>query len=221
MIRVLIADDQELLRHSIRYVLDDQQDIQVVGTAKNGREALELAKRLKPDVLLMDVRMPEIDGVKCTELVKSSCPRTRVLILTTFDDDEYVFGALCNGASGYILKGISMQDLIAAVHETAAGGSIISPNVNATVVRMFQRMARGNLHVQVTDRMIDGLSGSEMEIIREVGRGLSNKEIAAALHLSEGTVRNYISSTLSKLGLRDRTQLAIWAVQTGVVEGLP
>lgn len=220
MIHVLIADDQELLRHSIKYVLDEQPDIKVVGTAKNGKEALDLAKKLKPDVLLMDVRMPEIDGVKCTELVKASCPQTHVLILTTFDDDEYVFGALCSGASGYILKGISMQDLIAAVHETAAGGSIISPNVNAMVVRMFTRMARGSLCIQVTDRMIQELSGSETEIIREVGRGLSNKEIAATLHLSEGTVRNYISSALSKLHLRDRTQLAIWAVQIGVAEGL-
>lgn len=221
MIRVLVADDQELLRHSIKYVLDEQPDIQVVGTAKNGREALELTKERKPDVVLMDVRMPEIDGVKCTELVKASCPQTKVLILTTFDDDEYVFGALCSGASGYILKGISMQDLIAAVRETAAGGSIISPNVTTTVVRMFTRLARGSLRVQVTDRMIDGLSGSELDIIREVGRGLSNKETAAALHLSEGTVRNYISSALSKLHLRDRTQLAIWAVQSGIVEGLP
>lgn len=221
MIRVLIADDQELLRHSIRYVLDEQPDIKVVGTAKNGKEALELAKKLRPDVLLMDVRMPEIDGVKCTELVKASCPKTKVLILTTFDDDEYVFGALCSGASGYLLKGISMQDLIDALHETAAGGSIISPHVNAMVVQMFARMARRSLCVQVTDRMAGDLSGSEMEIIREVGRGLSNKEIAATLHLSEGTVRNYISSALSKLRLRDRTQLAIWAVQSGAVEGLP
>lgn len=221
MIRVLIADDQELLRHSIKYVLDEQPDITVAGTAQNGAEALELAKKLKPDVVLMDVRMPEIDGVKCTELVKASCPQTKVLILTTFDDDEYVFGALCSGASGYVLKGISMQALVSAIHETVAGGSIISPNVNATVVRMFKRMARGSLCVQVTDRMVHELSGSEADMIREVGRGLSNKEIAASLHLSEGTVRNYISSALSKLHLRDRTQLAIWAVQSGMVEGLP
>lgn len=220
MIKVMIADDQELLRHSLQFVLNQQSDIEVIAIAKNGREALEFARKMKPDVILMDIRMPEIDGVKCTELIKSENPDIKVIILTTFNDDEYVFGALCNGASGYLLKGVSMADLVAAIQEAAAGGSIISPDVTNTVVQMFARLAKGNLCVRVTDRMTDDLTSNEWRVLKEVGRGYSNKEISSKLYLSDGTVRNYISSVLSKLNLRDRTQLAIWAVQTGVVEGL-
>lgn len=220
MIKVLIADDQELMRHSLKYILDKQPDIEVAGTAKNGEETVALVRKTLPDLVLMDVRMPVMDGVQCTKLVKEYSPRTKVLILTTFNDDEYVFGALCNGASGYLLKGVSMEEMVSAIHETMRGASIISPDVTATVVEMFAKLARGNVCVRVTDRMTDELVHNEWEVIREIGRGLNNKEIANKLHLSEGTVRNYVSSALSKLNLRDRTQLAIWAVQSGVVEGL-
>lgn len=216
MIKVLLADDQELIRESLGFVLGAQGDITVVGMAKNGREAIELVRSEKPDVVLMDIRMPEVDGVECTRLIKSAYPNIKVIVLTTFDDDEYVFNALRFGASGYLLKGVSVADLTNAVREVVRGGSIIAPDVASKALQMFARMAKGNLTIGVDEKQTEDLQDNEWRIIREVGAGLSNKEIAAALCLSEGTVRNYLSSILSKLELRDRTQLAIWAVQTGV-----
>ena len=213
MIKVLLADDQELIRESLGFVLGAQGDITVVGMAKNGREAIELVRSEKPDVVL---RMPEVDGVECTRLIKSAHPNIKVIVLTTFDDDEYVFNALRFGASGYLLKGVSVADLTNAVREVVRGGSIIAPDVASKALEMFARMAKGNLTIGVDEKQTEELQDNEWRIIREVGAGLSNKEIAAALCLSEGTVRNYLSSILSKLDLRDRTQLAIWAVQTGV-----
>ena len=216
MIRVLIADDQELIRQSLSVVLDTQPDISMVGTASNGRETIELVRRDKPDVVLMDIRMPEVDGVECTRLIKAAHPEIKVIILTTFDDDEYVFGALRYGASGYLLKGISVHELANAVREVVRGGAIIMPGVATKALSMFARMARGSMKIPVDDMQTADLQENEWRVIREVGCGKSNKEIAAALCLSEGTVRNYLSSVLSKLDLRDRTQLAIWAVQTRV-----
>lgn len=216
MIRVLIADDQELIRQSLSFVLDAQADITMVGTASNGREAIELVRKEKPDVVLMDIRMPEVDGVECTRLIKAAYPQIKVIILTTFDDDEYVFGALRYGASGYLLKGVSVSELANAVREVVRGGSIIMPGVASKALEMFARMARGSMQIPVDTQQTASLQDNEWRVIREVGCGKSNKEIAAALCLSEGTVRNYLSSVLSKLDLRDRTQLAIWAVQTGV-----
>lgn len=216
MIRVLIADDQELIRQSLSFVLDAQADIEMVGTASDGREAIELVRREKPDVVLMDIRMPEVDGVECTRLIKSAYPQIKVIILTTFDDDEYVFGALRYGASGYLLKGVSVKELADAVREVVRGGSIIMPGVASKALEMFARMARGSMQIAVDEKQTADLQENEWRVIREVGCGKSNKEIAAALCLSEGTVRNYLSSVLSKLDLRDRTQLAIWAVQSGV-----
>lgn len=216
MIRVLIADDQELIRQSLSFVLDAQADIEMVGTASNGREAIELVRKEKPDVVLMDIRMPEVDGVECTRLIKTAHPQIKVIILTTFDDDEYVFGALRYGASGYLLKGVSVEELANAVREVVRGGSIIMPGVASKALEMFARMARGSMQIPVDTQQTASLQENEWKVIREVGCGKSNKEIAAALCLSEGTVRNYLSSVLSKLDLRDRTQLAIWAVQTGV-----
>ena len=216
MIRVLIADDQELIRQSLSFVLDAQADIEMVGTASDGREAIELVRKEKPDVVLMDIRMPEVDGVECTRLIKSAYPQIKVIILTTFDDDEYVFGALRYGASGYLLKGVSVKELADAVREVVRGGSIIMPGVASKALEMFARMARGSMQIAIDEKQTADLQENEWRVIREVGCGKSNKEIAAALCLSEGTVRNYMSSVLSKLDLRDRTQLAIWAVQSGV-----
>ena len=217
MIRVILADDQELIRESLSFVLNAQADIDMVGIATNGREAIELVRREKPDVVLMDIRMPEVDGVECTRLIKEAYPQIRVIILTTFDDDEYVFGALRYGASGYLLKGVSVAELANAVREAAKGGSIIMPGVATKALQMFARMAKGSMQITVTEKQSAELQENEWRIIREVGCGLSNKEIAAELKFSEGTVRNYLRNILSKLDLRDRTQLAIWAVQTGVV----
>ena len=212
----MIADDQELIRQSLSFVLDAQADIEMVGTASDGREAIELVRKEKPDVVLMDIRMPEVDGVECTRLIKSAYPQIKVIILTTFDDDEYVFGALRYGASGYLLKGVSVKELADAVREVVRGGSIIMPGVASKALEMFARMARGSMQIAIDEKQTADLQENEWRVIREVGCGKSNKEIAAALCLSEGTVRNYLSSVLSKLDLRDRTQLAIWAVQSGV-----
>ena len=217
MIRVLLADDQELIRESLSFVLNAQSDITMVGMATNGREAIEMVRREKPDVVLMDIRMPEVDGVECTRLIKAAYPQMKVIILTTFDDDEYEFGALRYGASGYLLKGVSVAELANAVREVMRGGSIITPDVASKAFQMFARMAKGNMQIQVNEKQTADLQENEWKIIREVGSGLSNKEIAAALCLSEGTVRNYLSSILSKLDLRDRTQLAIWTVQSGTI----
>ena len=141
MIKVLLADDQELIRESLGFVLGAQGDITVVGMAKNGREAIELVRSEKPDVVLMDIRMPEVDGVECTRLIKSAHPNIKVIVLTTFDDDEYVFNALRFGASGYLLKGVSVADLTNAVREVVRGGSIIAPDVASKALQMFARMA--------------------------------------------------------------------------------
>lgn len=217
MIKVLIADDQELIRESLKIVLSVEQDIEVVGTAMNGNEVIKQVGKLRPDVILMDIRMPEMDGVECTKRIKEKYPEIFVIVLTTFDDDEYIYGALKYGASGYLLKGISMKELAQSIRTVVSGQAMINPEITNKVVRLFNQMAQGNFAIQVRNDQTDDLTPTEWKVIQKIGCGLSNKEIAAALLLSEGTVRNYLSTILSKLELRDRTQLAIWAVQTGVV----
>ncbi|MBR3746708.1 MAG: response regulator transcription factor [Selenomonadaceae bacterium] len=216
MIKILIADDQELIRESLKIVLDMNADMKVVGLAADGQKVLELLNKNRPDVILMDIRMPELDGVLCTKIVKEKFPDVKIIILTTFDDDEYVFYALKYGASGYLLKGCSVQELTAAIHTVMNGGSILNQGVITKVVKLFSQLAKTNIAMEVDGRNVEDLNRTERNIASLVGCGLSNKEIAEKLFLSEGTVRNALSSALSKLHLRDRTQLAIWAVQTGL-----
>ena len=197
MIKVMIADDQELIRQSLQIVLSTHEDLKIVDAVENGFAVLESIKKERPDVILMDIRMPEMDGVYCTKAVKEKYPDIKIIILTTFDDDEFVFSALKYGASGYLLKGVSMDELYHAICTVYNGGAMINPDIATKVFKLFSKMSMSNYAIQVDD-------------------GLSNKEIAQKLYLSEGTVRNYVSIVLSKLELRDRTQLAIWAVQTGV-----
>lgn len=219
-IHVMIADDQELIRESLSIVLGTNADMEVTGLAGNGRELLELVKKNPPDVVLMDVRMPELDGVEATRAVKEQWPNVRIIILTTFDDDEYVFNALKYGASGYLLKGVSVPELSNAIRTVAQGGAMINPGIVAKVVKFFNQMAQSSLATDPEDtKGAEVLSRTERNIALLVGRGLSNKEIAAKLSLSDGTIRNGLSSALAKLSLRDRTQLAIWAVQTGLTHG--
>ncbi len=215
MIKVLIADDQELIRQSLQIVLETREGISVIGTAKDGREVIQMLRKEKPDVILMDVRMPEMDGVACTKIIKDAYPEIKIIILTTFDDDEFVFSALKHGASGYLLKGISMDELEKAIHTVCKGGAMINPEIATKVVELFSEMAQGNYDIMIEAQNVEELTDTEWEIIKLVGRGMSNKEISAAMNLSEGTVRNYLSTILNKLNLRDRTQLAIWEVQSG------
>lgn len=213
MIKILIADDQELIRDSLRIVLANNPDFSV-NTAANGIEVVRAVRREKPDVILMDIRMPEMDGVQCTQIIKENYPEIKIIILTTFDDDEYIFSALKHGASGYLLKGISADRLIEAIHKVYHGNAMINEDIAGKVVKMFSQMARENTAViTVDEEYIKEITESEWKVIGLVSKGLSNKEIAAELFLTEGSVRNYLSSVLKKLDLRDRTQLAIWAVQ--------
>ena len=191
------------------------QDINVVSTACDGFEVLEKVKENKPDVILMDIRMPKMDGVYCTKMIKEQYPQIKIIILTTFDDDEFVFSALKYGASGYLLKGVSMEELYKSIRTVVNGGAMINPDIATKVFKLFSQMAISNYAIQVDRKNVDSISKAEWKVIQQVGYGFSNKEIAKNLFLSEGTVRNYLSVILSKLELRDRTQLAIWAVQTG------
>ena len=217
MIKILIADDQELIRQSLMIILDNVPDFEVVDCVADGIEVMASVKEEKPDVILMDIRMPRMDGVVCTQRIKELYPDIKIIILTTFDDDEYVFNALKFGASGYLLKGISMKELSDAIRKVYNGTAMINEDIASKVVRLFSRMAQSNLAIRVEDELTRNLKPSEWDIIVLVGSGLSNKEISSRLNLSEGTVRNSLSNILSKLELRDRTQLAIWAVQTGAV----
>ena len=217
MIKILIADDQELIRQSLMIILDNVPDFEVLDCVADGIEVMASVKQEKPDVILMDIRMPRMDGVVCTQRIKELYPDIKIIILTTFDDDEYVFNALKFGASGYLLKGISMKELSDAIRKVYNGTAMINEDIASKVVRLFSRMAQSNLAIRVEDELTRDLKPSEWDIIVLVGSGLSNKEISSRLNLSEGTVRNSLSNILSKLELRDRTQLAIWAVQTGAV----
>jgi len=217
VIKVLIVDDQELFRESLKVVLGVSPNIQVTDAVPGVAQALESAQCNRPDVVLMDIRMPGMDGVEGTRLFKKRWPNIKIIVLTTFDDDDYIFGALKNGASGYLLKGSSISKLSESIRIAYEDGAIITPTVATKVLHQFSYMAQNSSRLQVDKEAAKDISRSEWQIIQTVGSGMSNKEIAQELSLSEGTVRNSISNILFKLGLRDRTQLAIWAVQTGAV----
>ena len=217
MIRVLIVDDQELFRESLKVVLGVSENIQVTDAVSGVAQALASAEKKLPDVVLMDIRMPGMDGVEGTRLFKKRWPDIKIIVLTTFDDDDYIFGALKYGASGYLLKGSSISKLSESIRIAYEDGAIITPTVATKVLQQFSSMAQHSSRLQVDREAVRDISKNEWQIIQTVGSGMSNKEIARELSLSEGTVRNSISSILFKLGLRDRTQLAIWAVQTGAV----
>ena len=217
MIKVLIVDDQELFRESLKVVLGVSENIQVTDAVPGVTQALESAQQNRPDVVLMDIRMPGMDGVEGTRLFKKRWPNIKIIVLTTFDDDDYIFGALKNGATSYLLKGSSLSELAESIRIAYEDGAVIAPAVATKVIHQFSHMAQGSSRLQVDKEAVKDISRSEWQIIQTVGSGMSNKEIAQELSLSEGTVRNSISNILFKLGLRDRSQLAIWAVQTGAV----
>jgi DNA-binding NarL/FixJ family response regulator len=210
-IRVLVADDQALVRSGFRMILEARDDLEVVGEAENGAEAVELARQLEPDVILMDVRMPEVDGVEATRRLAGS--KARVVILTTFDLDEYVVEALRAGASGFLLKDVRPEQLVEAVRVVAAGEALLSPTVTR---RLLDRFADA-LPVETPPPKLDALTAREVEILRLLATGHSNAEIAAELVVSEATVKTHVSSVLRKLGVRDRVQAVVIAYDTGLV----
>jgi DNA-binding NarL/FixJ family response regulator len=217
MIKVMVVDDQELIRESLTMMLTTVPQIQYLGCAENGKQAIELAEALKPDVILMDVRMAGIDGIECSKIIIGKNPKTKIIILTTFEDDEYIYNSLKNGVSGFLLKGISKNELINSIITVYNGGATIQPEIISKVFSLFCKMAKSYYLDHNGSSGIDRLNANELKIIQLIGRGLSNKEIMHEIHLSEGTVRNYISNILDVLGLRDRTQIAIYAIQSGLM----
>lgn len=217
MIKVVIAEDQKLIQEALQIILSTYEDIDLIGIAANGYEVLEILKTDIPDIVLMDIRMPEMDGVECTKRIKQQYPQVKIIILTTFDDNEYIFSAIKYGASGYLLKGVSSKELHDALVTVAKGGAMINPDIAMKVIQQFSEMASASFSIQVNEQDIKDLNKSDWPIIRLVSQGLSNKEIAAKLCLSEGNIRNHVTNILSILQLKNRTQLAVWAVQSGIL----
>jgi DNA-binding NarL/FixJ family response regulator len=215
MIRLLLVDDQRLMRDGLRILLELESDFEVAGEAEDGAQALESYRQLSPDVVLMDIRMPVMDGVEATRHLRESDPNAKVIILTTFDDNEYVFEGLRAGALGYLLKDVSGDELADAIRKVAAGGSMIEPSVARKVIAEFARLAPPT--PEAAEDLIEPLSTREIEILKLVSQGLTNKEIAARLYLAEGTVKNYVTSILQKICARDRTQAAIRARELGLL----
>jgi DNA-binding NarL/FixJ family response regulator len=215
-IRVLLVDDQALFREGLETLLSVHRDIEVVGQARNGREAVDVAADVRPDVVLMDVRMPVLDGVRATRRLKEALPRCRVIVLTTFDDDEYVFDALRAGAAGYLLKDVASARLVEAIRATARGESILEPSVAAKVIAEFTRVSSMMPAAQL-EQMVEPLSERELEILALIATGASNREIGDRLFIAEGTVKNHVTHILAKLGVRDRTQAALRARELGLL----
>ncbi|HET6186636.1 MAG TPA: response regulator transcription factor [Trebonia sp.] len=212
-IRVLVADDQSMVRAGFRMLLTGEQDIEVVAEASNGREAVAMAERFNPAVVLMDIRMPEIDGLEATRRILAANQAARILILTTFGLDEYVYEALRAGASGFVLKDDPAEQLISAVRTVAAGNALLSPAITKRVIRQFTRITR-----PAPPKELGELTEREREILRLIATGLSNAEIGRGLYISETTVKTHVTHILQKLGLRDRVQAVVLAYQAGLFE---
>ena len=214
-IRILLVDDQRLMREGLRTLLELEPDLQVAGEAGDGQAALDAYAALQPDVVLMDIRMPGMDGVEATRRLRDGWPGSRVIILTTFDDDAYLFEGLRAGALGYLLKDVSGHDLAAAVRTVAAGGALIEPSVARRLLAEFARLAPPARPPEAG--LAEPFSERERDIVRLLAAGLSNREIADRLCLAEGTVKNYVTAILQKLGARDRTQAALRAREMGLI----
>ncbi len=213
MIRVLICDDQEVVCEGLRAILKSAPGIEVVGVAHDGAQALDLVLQAKPDLVLMDLKMPGMNGIQATRLLRERHPQVRVLVLTTYDADEWVFDAIRSGAAGYLLKDAPREALIDAIKGTVEGDTHIDPGVAG---KLFAKIASSPAHLDTS--AVDILSEREREVLRLLARGLTNADIAERLHLSEGTVRNYVSAVLAKLDVSDRTQAAVIALRYGLVD---
>jgi DNA-binding NarL/FixJ family response regulator len=222
MIKILLVDDQTLIRQGIQTLLELEEDLAVVGAASNGAEALTLAERLQPHVVLMDIRMPVMDGVAATRILTSRTPEVGVIILTTFDDDEYVFEGLKAGARGYMLKDASAEAIVAAIRTVAAGEALIQPSIARKVVAEFSRLAAHTAPGPASTPLnaatnTYGLTEREHDVLKLMAAGCSNREIAERLVITEGTVKNHVSNLLGKLAVRDRTQAVLKAREAGLV----
>jgi DNA-binding NarL/FixJ family response regulator len=218
MTRVLIADDDHLMRAGLAELISGEPDIEIVGQASTGREAIERVRRLGPDVVLMDVRMPDLDGIAATRELTRAASGAKVLILTTFEQDDYIFGALRAGASGFLLKRTRPEDLIAAVHTIAAGDALLAPSITR---RVIDRMAQQPTPELADQAKLSELTPREREVLQLIARGLSNREIAKELVVEESTIRTHVKGILTKLDLRDRVQIVIFAYETGVNRPAP
>jgi DNA-binding NarL/FixJ family response regulator len=213
-IRVVIADDQVLVRTGLRTILDNAGGFDIVGEAADGHEAVQHARALRPDIVLMDVRMPNLDGIAATRQIRAAPDAPRVLVLTTFDLDEYVYAGLRAGASGFLLKDARAADLVSAIHSVLAGDSVVAPSATRRLIeRYLQQTPEPD---RTRSRSLATLTERERDVLTKLARGLTNAEIAAELYLTEGTVKTYISRILTKLGLRDRVQAVIYAYDTGL-----
>ena len=213
-VRVLVVDDDKLMRAGLRAVFSSDDQIEVVGEAGDGRAAIDSARRLSPDVILMDVRMPEMDGITATREVLRSSPEARVVIVTTFEEDDYVFGALAAGASGFLLKRTGPEELIGAIKTVAAGDALLSPSVTR---RVIERMARGMPVEEADEGRLEELTDRERQVLELLAEGLTNAEIATRLVIEESTVKTHVKRVLMKLNLRDRVQAVIFAYETGLI----
>ncbi|TGB11042.1 response regulator transcription factor [Streptomyces sp. MZ04] len=214
VVRVVLADDQPLVRAGLRVLMADTPEIDVVGEAGTGTEAVRLARDVRPDVVVMDIRMPGMDGIEATRLITAETDATRVLVLTTFDDDDYVYGALRAGASGFLVKDMALDDILAAIQVVAAGDGLIAPSVTR---RLIEEFAARPAPAAVARRTVDGITDRECEVLTLVGRGLSNAEIAAELFITVATVKAHVARLFTKLDSRDRVQLVIIAYELGLV----
>jgi DNA-binding NarL/FixJ family response regulator len=217
-VRVLLVDDDDLMRAGLRAVLSSDSRVEVVGEAGSGRAAVERVRTLRPDLVLMDVRMSDLDGIAATREVTSESPEVKVVILTTFEQDDYIFGALNAGASGFLLKRSGPEELLAAIQTVAAGDSLLSPSVTRTVI---DRMARQPTPEIGPSRLLDELTPREHEVLVLLARGLSNSEIAAELVIEESTVKTHVKRILMKLRLRDRIQAVVFAYESGLIQPGP
>ena len=217
-VRVVLADDQPLVRAALRMVITDAADIEVVGEAGDGGEAVEVAGRERPDVVVMDIRMPGLDGIEATRRISQRVPGTHVIVLTTFDHDDYVYGALRAGASGFLVKDMALDDILAAIRVVAAGDGLIAPSVTRRLIKHF---AAGNPPAAGPRQQISGITDREREVLALIGSGLSNAEIAGRLFISVATAKTYVTRLLAKLDARDRVHLVIIAYQAGIVTPAP
>ena len=210
MIKVVLADDQKIVREGIKMILSLYDEIEVIAEAENGKELIDMLQDIQPDVILMDIRMPIIGGVEATKIIKQVNKNIKIIILTTFNEDEYIFKAIRNGADGYLLKDVGSEYIVRAIKSAYNGGMLLDPEVTTKVIKAFNSIVDSNEYY-IQDNKLELLTTRELDVVKLISQGKNNKEISKALYITEGTVKNYVTRILSKLELKSRTELAIYA----------